>query len=59
MRKYDTLIHSPGYGRKEVQRAGPADYSSKQELVMEREAISLQPSLLVQADMGMRKLYSL
>ena len=35
------------------------DYSSKQELAMEREAVSLQHSLLVQADMGMRKPHSL
>ena len=58
-RKYDTLIHSPGYGGKEVRLTGLADYSSKQELVMEREAVSLQPSPLVQADMGMRKPHSL
>ena len=37
---------------------GPADYSSKQELAMEREAVSLQPSLIVQADMGMREPHS-
>ena len=36
-----------------------ANYSSKQELAVEREAVSLQPSLLVQADMGMRKPHSL
>ena len=48
-----------GLWGKEVRLTGPADYSSKQELAMEREAVSLQPSLLVQADMGMRKLHSL
>ena len=36
-----------------------ADYSSKQELAVEREAVSLQPSVLVKADMGMRKPHSL
>ena len=35
------------------------DYSSKQELAVEREAVSLQPSLLVQGDTGMRKPHSL
>ena len=44
-RKYDVLAK--------------ANYSSKQELAVEREAVSLQPSLLVQADVGMRKPHSL
>ena len=32
-----------------------ADYSSKHELAVEEEAVSLQPSRLLQAYMGMRK----
>ena len=30
MRKYDTLIHSPGYGQKSYDALAIADYSSKQ-----------------------------
>ena len=40
-------------------RRPSADYSSKQKSAVERKAVSLQPSLLVQADMGMRKTHSL
>ena len=36
-----------------------ANYSGKQESAVEREAISLLPSLLVQDDMDMRKTHSL
>ena len=36
-----------------------ADYSDKQESAVERETVPLQPPLLVQGDMGMRKPHSL
>ena len=68
-RKYDTLIHFPGcWGRRLLGKEVPvadycgeqesADYSSKQNSRSGR-AVSLQPSLLVQTDMGMRKPHSL
>ena len=73
-RKYDTLIHSPGCGGRRCgsladystkqesadysTKQESADYSSKQNSGSGR-AISLQPSLLVQVDMGMRKPHSL
>ena len=41
-----------GLWGKEVRLAGPRN---KQELAVEWEAVSLQPSLLIQADMGMKK----
>ena len=55
---------TPSYIRWVMRKGGAtrrpsADYSSKQELVVEREAVPLQPSLSVQADMGMRKPHSL
>ena len=45
-------------GKGGATRRPSADYSRQQELAVEREAVSLQPSLLVQADMGMRKPHS-
>ena len=53
-RKCDTLIHSPGYGERMYDALAIADYSSKQNSGRGR-AVSLQLSLLVQADMGMGK----
>ena len=57
-RKYDTLIHSPSYGEGGATRRPLADYSSKQNSGS-RRAVSLQPSLLVQADIGMGEPHSL
>ena len=62
-RKYDTLIHSPGCGgrRPAADYSGKqesADYSSKQNSGSGR-AVSIQPSLLIQSDMGMGELHSL
>ena len=57
-RKFDTLIHSRIIGKGAATRCPLADYSSNQNSGSGR-AVSLQPSLLAQADMGMRKPYSL
>ena len=55
---------TPSYIHRVVEKGGvarwpSADYSGKQESEVEREAVSLQPSLVVQGDMGIRKPHSL
>ena len=57
-RKYDTLIHSLGYGRRRCDSLSISDYSSKQNN-SQRGRLFLQPSLLLQGDMGMGGLHSL
>ena len=56
-RKYNTLVHSPGYGGRWCD--SPAQSTIVVSRIMEREAVSLQPSLLVQVDTGMGEPHSL
>ena len=51
MRKYDTLIHLLGYGRRGCDSLTISDYSSKQNNG-KKGRFSLHPSLFLQGDMG-------
>ena len=59
MRKYDTLIHSLGYGERRYNVLGSQPTIVGIRNSDSRKAVSLQPSLFVQGDIGMVEPHSL
>ena len=57
-RKYETLIHIPGYGERRCDSLAISWLVVTKNSISER-AVSLQPFLLAQGDMGMREPHSL